>query len=143
MLTKRMRRLLEFHFYNHKADRALFDERRADIMESGLCANLNRSGSGGAGGSPTESKAIRIEALYEAIFDKKDWEAVVTLTEICFDGMKEGEIMRSFYAKKIPLEISIQIFKKKGISRSTFLRMRDSWLDRAIYFANKFDLSYS
>ena len=133
MLTKRLRSQIEWHFYNYPADMALYNERVREIAESGLTANYDRIGSGGnTPGSPTERKAIMLEALEQ----ERSWATVVRNTFVAFQFEPEYEIMTELY-------INRRKYKEilcNGLWQSTFWRWRDNWLEYAYKWAQKFNL---
>ena len=97
MLTKRLRSQIEWHFYNYPADMALYNERVREIAESGLTVNYDRIGSGGnTPGSPTERKAIMLEALEQ----ERSWATVVRNTFVAFQFEPEYEIMTELYINR-------------------------------------------
>lgn len=133
MLTKRLRSQIERHFYNYPADIALYNERVREIAESGLTVNYDRIGSGGnTQGSPTERKAIMLEALEQ----ERNWATVVRNTFVAFQFEPEYEIMTELY-------INRRKYKEilcNGLWQSTFWRWRDRWLEYAYKWAQKFNL---
>jgi len=142
MLTRRIRKQIEWHFYNHKADLALFNERRQDIM--GSCTTVNYSGVGGKGGisiSPTEKNAIRLEALDKMFENRKDWFCVVRNTFLHFRHEPEHEIMIYMYTNNISRKQAVKELCWNGdMWETVFDRMRDKWLTVAYKWAVEFGL---
>lgn len=137
MLNTRLRKQIEWHFYNHKADLALYEDKARDIIESGLTVNFGRVGSGSSGGSQTESKVIRLEALDEQMSRKRDWSTVVRNVWIAFPPWSyEHKVMIKLYVEKKSWE---EIFAE-GTAKSTFLYWRDKWLLEALMWAQAFEL---
>ena len=63
MLTKRLRKQIEWHFYNYAADKALYDERVNEVIDEGLTAKYDVVGGRGSDvGNPTERKGLLILA---------------------------------------------------------------------------------
>lgn len=134
MLTKRLRKQIEWHFYNYKADLALYNDRVRDILESGLTANFDRVGSfgGGTPSSPTERKALQLEAL-----DREyGWATVVRNTFNAFRFEPEYEIMVALY---IEHRSRREIFSG-GLWETSFYRWRDNWLEHAYKWAKELKL---
>lgn len=133
MLTKRLRSQIEWHFYNYPADIALYNERVREIAESGLTVNYDRIGSGGnTPGSPTERKAIMLEALEQ----ERNWATVVRNTFVAFQFEPEHKVMVELYIKGRPLKELLC----DGLWETTFYRWRDRWLEYALKWARKFNL---
>lgn len=133
MLTKRLRSQIEWHFYNYPADIALYNERVREIAESGLTVNYNRIGSGeNTPGSPTERKAIMLEALEQ----ERSWATVVRNTFVAFQFEPEYEIMTELYINRGKYKEILC----NGLWQSTFWRWRDRWLEYAYKWAQKFNL---
>jgi hypothetical protein len=136
MLTTKLRRQLEWHFYNYKADLALSGERERDIIESGLCVAFSHVGSRSRLGSPTEGKAMRIAALGHG----QDWAAVVLNTFNAFRFEPEYDIMTALYEGGIPKQTIIKKYFADGLWERTFYRWRDKWLEYAYNWAKEFKL---
>lgn len=132
-LTKRLRRQIEWHFKNYKADALLYDEQVDDIIDSGLTAKYTNIGSNSCGVScPTEKKGIQILELdYE-----RTWSAVVRNTFIAFRFKPEYSVMVEFYINCKPIKDILC----DGIWENTFYRWRDNWLEFAYKWAKKFKL---
>lgn len=132
MLTKRIRKQIEWHFKNYNADAALYEERAREIIDSGLTANY--SGVGGCGGvsSPTEAKGLRLLELD----NEQSWAAVVRNTFIAFRFEPEHKVMVELYIKGQ----SLKELLCDGLWETTFYRWRDNWLEYAYKWAKKFDL---
>ena len=60
MLTRRLRNLIEWHFYNYNADAAMYAEQAQDIIDTALTANYSGVGGGCGVGNPTERKALKL-----------------------------------------------------------------------------------
>lgn len=133
MLTRRIRSQIEWHFYNYPADMRTYNEKVRDITESGMSMNYDRAGSAGnLPGSPTERKAILLEALNQ----EKSWATVVRNTFIRFEFEPEGKLMEELYingrnAKELICD---------GVWETTFYRWRDNWLEYALKKAKKLRL---
>ena len=134
MLTTRIRKQIEWHFHNHNADIALYNERARDIIDTGLTARLDRiGGDNGIPGRPTESKAIKIEAFTH----EKNWAAVIRNTFNAFRFEPEYELMVNLYIdRKKPKELLMD----SGMWERTYLRWRDNWLEYAYNWAKEFRL---
>ena len=132
MLTKRIRKQIEWHFINHRADMALYEDRVREIVESGLTANYSGVGGGGGVSSPTESKGLR---LYE-LDAEQTWAAVVRNTFIAFRFEPEYKVMVELYIKGRKLKELLC----DGLWETTFYRWRDNWLGFAYKWARKFGL---
>lgn len=133
MLTTRLRSQIERHFYNYPADIALYNERVREIAESGLTVNYDRIGSGGnTPGSPTERKAIMLEALEQ----ERSWATVVRNTFIAFQFEPEHKVMVELYIKGRKLKELLC----DELWETTFYRWRDHWLEYAYKWAKKFGL---
>lgn len=132
MLTKRLRRQIEWHFYNYKADFALYDEKVREIAESGITADFGRVGGSSAPSDPTWGKALKIAAIN----GDKSWAVVVRNTFITFQNKPEGKIMDALYIQGKPrAEILCS-----GLWETQFYRWRDNWLYCAYEWAKKFNL---
>ncbi len=132
MLTKRLRKQIEWHFYNFKADISLYDGKVSDILESGLAANLESTGRSNIPGAPTECKALMLIALYE----QKTWATVVRNTFNTFRFEPEYDIMIELYIKGRKRK---ELFKE-GLWETTFFRWREKWLEMAYKWALEFKL---
>jgi|GEM_PF-2111502 len=142
-LTRRFRKQLEWHFYNYKAELALYSERlaklndrRNDIMDS--MASVNYAAVGGRGGScsdTTASRAMRLESLDRMFDNRKDWFCVVRNTFNHFMFEHEATIMLDLYVNGKKRSDVL-----KTINESTFWYWRDRWLGVALMWAKKFDL---
>ncbi len=132
MLTKRIRRQIEWHFKNYNADAALYEERIEDITSSGMIANY--SGIGGCGGisSPTEKAAFKLLELD----NERTWATVVRNTFIAFRFEIEYDVMVDLYINHKPIKDILN----SGLCESTFYRWRDNWLEYAYKWAKKFNL---
>lgn len=140
MLNTRLRKQIEWHFYNYKADLQLYEQRIQDIVDSGLCINFSHIGSHSCLSNPTEAKAIRIEALQEEMNRKRDWATVVRNTFVAFRFSPEHDIMIALYVKQIPRNTVINEFFMKGLWERTFYRWRDKWLEKAYWWAKEFEI---
>ncbi len=133
MLTKRLRKQIEWHFYNYAADKALYDERASEIIESGLTANYSAIGGASEPSNPTERKGMK---LYE-LDNEQGWSEIVRNTFTAFRFKPEYDMMRALYIdRKKPDEIY-------GIgitSEPTFWRARDRWLECARDWAHIYGL---
>lgn len=133
MLTNRLRKEIEWHFYNYKADLALYEERVRDILDAGLTARYDRVGGGGMGaGSSTEVKAMRLEALDR----ERCWATVVRNTFTAFRFEPEYDIMIALYIK----QRSRKELLRDGLWETTFFRWREKWLNCAYRWAREFRL---
>jgi len=132
MLTKRIRKQIEWHFKNYNADAALYDDRVREIIDSGLTANYSGVGGGGGVSSPTEAKGLRLLELD----NEQSWAAVVRNTFIAFRFEPEHKVMVELYIKGRPLKELLC----DGLWGSTFYRWRDNWLEYAYKWAKKFNL---
>lgn len=132
MLNTRLRKQIEWHFYNYSADQKLYEEKVRDICESGLTANLKAAGGHSGISRPTENKAIRLEALGQ----ERSWAGVVQNTFNTFRFEPEYYIMVELYIKRRPYR---ELFKD-GIWETTFYRWRDKWLQCAYKWAREFGL---
>jgi len=141
MLTRRIRKQIEWHFYNYKADLALFNERRQDIMEA--CGTVNYSAVGGRSGigNPTESKVAKLQALDKMFDNKRDWFCVVRNTFLHFRHEPEHEIMIYMYTNNITRKQAVKKLCWEGdMWETVFDRMRDKWLTVALKWAEEFKL---
>lgn len=132
MLTKRIRRQIEWHFKNYNADAALYEERVNDIIGSGMIANYSGVGSCCGISSPTEKKVLRLSE----IDSERTWAAVVRNTFIAFRFELEYEVMVELYINHKPVKDLLD----GGLCESTFYRWRDNWLGFAHKWAKKFNL---
>lgn len=132
MLTKRIRKQIEWHFKNYNADAALYDDRVREIIDSGLTANYSGVGGGGGVSSPTEAKGLRLLELD----NEQSWAAVVRNTFIAFRFEPEHKVMVELYIKGRPLKELLC----DRLWESTFYRWRDNWLEYAYKWAKKFNL---
>ncbi len=131
MLTKRIRKQIEWHFKNYKAESAIYDERMHEILNAGLIANYNGVG-GGTVGNPTETKGLR---LFE-LDSEHSWAIVVRNTFIAFRFEPEYKVMVEFYIKGRPLKDLLC----DGLWETTFYRWRENWLEYAYKWAKKLEL---
>lgn len=132
MLNTRLRKQIEWHFYNCKADLKLHEEKVQDIIDSGLTAQLGHIGRSSMPGSPTESKAIRIEALDH----ERNWATVIRNTFNAFKFEPEYDIMVALYIKGRRYK---ELFRE-GLWETTYWRWRDKWLEYAYKWAKEFKL---
>lgn len=132
MLTKRIRKQIEWHFKNYKADFTLYNDRVDEIINSGLTANYSGVGGGGGVSSPTEAKGLK---LYE-LDTERTWAAVVRNTFIAFRFEPEYKVMVELYINARPLKDLLC----DGLWETTFYRWRDNWLGFAYKWARKFGL---
>ena len=132
MLTKRIRKQIEWHFKNYKADFALYNDRVDEIINSGLTANYSGVGGGGGVSSPTEAKGLK---LYE-LDTERSWATVVRNTFIAFRFEPEYKVMCELYIKGRKLKELLC----DGLWETTFYRWRDNWLGFAYKWARKFGL---
>lgn len=133
MLTKRIRKQIEWHFYNYAADKELYDSRVSEIVEVGLTANYDAVGGRGAPGNPTERKGL----LLNAIGGARTWAKVVEITFETFRWELEFGLMKALYIEnKKPSDI----FMLGYTSERTFWRARDKWLETAYFWAQSFGL---
>lgn len=132
MLTKRIRKQIEWHFKNYNADAALYDDRVREIIDSGLTANYSGVGGGGGVSSPTEAKGLRLLELD----NEQSWAAVVRNTFIAFRFEPEHKVMVELYIKGR----SLKELLCDGLWETTFYRWRDNWLEYAYKWAKKFNL---
>lgn len=133
MLNTRLRKQIEWHFYNHKADMALYNDMVQDIVNGGLTAKLDAVG--GRCGEPsrsTEKKALKIAALD----CQKNWATVVRYTFNAFRFEPEYDIMVALYIKGD----SCRKIIGDGLWERTFYRWRDNWLEYAYNWAREFKL---
>lgn len=132
MLTKRIRKQIEWHFKNYNADIALYNDRVDEIVNSGLTANYSGVGGGGGVSSPTEAKGLK---LYE-LDTERTWAAVVRNTFITFWNKPEGKIMNALYIQGKPKSEILC----NGLWETQFYRWRETWLYCAYEWAKKFGL---
>ncbi len=134
MLTKRLRKQIEWHFYNYPADAALYEEKRREIMESGCTASYDRvGGRGNAPSNPTESKFFKLQALEQ----ERSWATVVRNTFIAFQFEPEYETMVELYINRKRYR---ELFTNGLLWERTFWRWRDNWLEYAYKWAQKLNL---
>lgn len=132
MLTTRLRKQIEWHFYNYEADLALYEDRVRDIIDSGLTVEFGRVGSGTRPGNPTESKVMRLDELD----NRRSWAAVVRNTFNAFKFEPEYDIMVALYVNgKQYRELCTG-----GLWERTLYRWRDKWLEYAYKWAKEFKL---
>ena len=133
MLTKRLRKQIEWHFRNYNADIALYNERVRDTIESGMTADYSGVGVRRGGiSSPTESKTLRI-----LDFDnEKTWATVVRNTFIAFRFEPEYAVMVELYINHKPLKDILC----DGLWETTYYRWRNNWLEFAYKWAKNFSL---
>jgi hypothetical protein len=133
MLNTSLRKRIEWHFYNYKADFAIYEERVQDIVDSGLTSRLDAAGGRSSGhSSPTERKAMQIEALDR----QKNWATVIRNTFDAFRFEPEYDIMVALYIKGVTRDSIIG----DGLWERTFYRWRDGWLELACKWAKEFKL---
>lgn len=132
MLTKRIRKQIEWHFYNYAADKELYEERVAEIAESGVVANYSAIGGHSPPGNPTERKGLLINELSAEC----SWATVVRNTFIAFRFEPEFKVMVELYINGRPRDELLC----GGLWESTFYRWRDNWLEFAYKWAKKFNL---
>lgn len=132
MLTKKLRKQIEWHFYNYKADAAIYDNHVCEILDSGLIANYDGIGGGSDVNNPTECKGLK---LYE-LNNEQTWAAVVRNTFIAFRFEPEHKVMVELYIKERPLKELL----RDELWESTFYRWRDNWLEYAYKWAKRFGL---
>lgn len=132
MLTKRIRRQIEWHFKNYNADTALYEERVNDILGSGMIANYSGLGSSFGTSSPTEKKVLRLSE----VDSERTWATVVRNTFIAFRFELEYEVMVELYINHKPVKDILC----GGLCESTFYRWRDNWLGFAHKWAKEFNL---
>lgn len=134
MLTKRMRKLIEWHFYNYAADKEMYAERIAEIAESGITANYSAiGGHSGTPSNPTERKGLLLNDLKLT----QTWDAVVRNTFTAFRFEPEYDMMKAMYIDgKKPSEI----YNGGITTEPTFWRARDRWLCVAYGWAQVYGL---
>ena len=134
MLTKLLRKQIEWQFYNYAADKALYDERVNEVIDEGLTAKYDVVGGRGSDvGNPTERKGLLINAIDGA----KVWAKVVENTFTAFRWELEFDLMRALYIEnKKPSDIIMLGYT----SERTFWRARDKWLETAYLWAQRFKL---
>lgn len=131
MLNKRVRAMLEWHFYNYEADIKLNEEKAQDITYSNLTINMTPSvGHGNRISKPTEYKA---EKLFEL---GRDWAAVVRNTFNTFKFEPEYDIMCRLYIKKERWQHIVGT----GMCERTFWFWRNRWLEVALMWAEEYNL---
>lgn len=139
-LNGRLRRDIEWHFKNYGADIALRRAREADIIESGLTANISHIGSSNRISDPTADKAAKlIDAELDKIFNTAsvgDWAAVIRNTFTAFRWEPEFGLMVSLYIEGKNYK---QLFGD-GFPERVFWRWRDKWLTSALKWAKSYDL---
>ena len=131
MLTNRLRKEIEWHFYNCKADMALYNEKVRDIVGSGLTVNYENVG-GGSYGNRAEDKVIKLDALNQ----EKCWANVVRNTFTAFRFEPEYDIMVELYIKQRNKK---ELFSD-GLWENTFYRWREKWLTYAYKWAKIFNI---
>jgi hypothetical protein len=137
MLTTKLRKQLEWHFYNRDADIAIYEDKVRGVIESGLTADYDRLGNANKrGGSPTESKAIKIATLGEG----RDWAAVVSNTFNAFRFEPEYDVMVALYVNGKRRSKVIEEYFVGGAWQTTFWRWRDKWLETALCWAKEYNL---
>lgn len=136
MLNTRIRKLIEWHFYNYEADKSLIKEKEEDITYANLTVNMTPSmGHSNKTSDPTAWKA---EKLFEL---GRDWSAVVRNTFTAFKFEPEYDIMVDLYVKKMRYAEIIKSDKNKyGLNERTFFYWRERWLEVALMWANEFKL---
>ena len=130
MLTTKLRKQIEWHFYNHKAEMKKFYNSVSDILESGLVANLESVGRSNMPGSPTECKALSIAAL------DRSWATVIRNTFARFRFEPEYDVMVELYIKGRTCK---ELFGE-GLWERTYWRWRDRWLEYAYKWAQELKL---
>lgn len=133
ILDGRLRKRIEFHFFNYNADKLIESDTVRDIAESGLTADFNRIGSR-AGRTPnlTEKKGL---LLYEQS-KRYLWPKVVENTFTAFRFEPEYEIMHKRYVERVAYK---ELFAK-GLPERTYWYWRDRWLDYAYMWAKEYKL---
>ncbi len=134
MLTKRTRKLIEWHFYNYAADKEAYSERITEIAERGITANYSAiGGHSGTPGNPTEQKGLLLNDLKLT----QTWDAVVRNTFTAFRFEPEYDIMKAMYIDgKKPSEI----YNGGITTEPTFWRARNRWLYVAYGWAQVYGL---
>lgn len=133
MLTRRIRKQIEWHFYNYRADMAAYSDRERDVIEKSLTANYSGRGVSCGVGNPTESKALK---LLEFDGDRT-WASVVRNTFIAFRFEPEYDIMQALYIDGIPYK---KLFDYGSAMEKAFWRGRDKWLETAYEWAQAYGL---
>ena len=123
MLTRRLRNLIEWHFYNYNADAAMYAEQAQDIIDAALTANYSGVGGVCGVGNPTESKALKLLEYG----GERTWFTVVK---------DHYPIMQALYIERRALKDILC----DGIWETTFYRWRDEWLEWALKWAQDFRL---
>lgn len=132
MLTRRLRNLIEWHFYNYNADAAMYAEQAQDIIDAALTANYSGVGGGCGVGNPTESKALKLLEYG----GERTWFTVVKNTFNAFRFRDHYPIMQALYIERR----SLKDILCDGIWETTFYRWRDEWLEWALKWAQDFRL---
>lgn len=131
MLNTRLRKQIEWHFYNYEAGRKLYQSKAEDIIYAVpppkyIPDNCPRRG------SPTESKAVK---LWELDCDK-NWAGVVRNTFLAFRFEPEFALMKRLYIERERWREVIE----SGVNESTFWYWRDRWLTTALMWAKEYKL---
>lgn len=132
MLTRRLRKQIEWHFYNYTADAAMYGERERDVLESALTANYSGVGGASSVGNPTEQKALKL--LENG--GERNWFTVVRNTFTVFRFKDCYPIMKALYIERR----SLKDILCDGLWETTFYRWRDEWLGCALKWAQDFRL---
>lgn len=132
-MDKRAKRQIEWAFRNYEANKALGEEQRRDIAESGLTVNWDKITCGRGVGNPTEAKAMRMLENAKQYL----WAEVVRNTLIAFKFEAVYEILNDVYKKnKRHLDVMIE----REIPESTYFYRLDKALDYAYMWALEYDL---
>ena len=143
MITKKLKKQIEWHFYNHRADLALYKERRDDILEAGLTACLcSVGGRSSTPSNPTESKAFK---LLE-IGDPTLWGVVINNVVIAFEFEVQGEIIQDKFdpqglgTKKLKYHQLVSKYGGYNANRSVYDYRYNKIMELAAEWAAKFGL---
>ena len=136
-MNRKIRRQIEWHFYNYEADEKLYQEKVKDIVETGLTANYDKIGRSTKIADPTPNKAIQLSKFSP----DRNWAAVVRNTFNTYRFEPEYAVMVDLYInKKRYREIIKNKNNKFGLAESTFFYWRERWLNTALMWAKEFEL---
>jgi len=142
MLTRKLRKQIEWHFYNHRAELALLNERREEIAAHIQSVDYSSIGGGSKynGADSTAKRADQLLSLDALLENKRNWFCVVRNTFLHFRLELEFDVMCKLYIENKIDTSHRKIIRLLEIESSTFYFWRDKWLERALRWAKELDL---
>ena len=130
MLDRKIRKRVEYAFYNYKTLKEQGANYIVELAESGLTARLDSVGGSSGKSNPTEAKGIKAAECYDAI----PWCRVVERTKKRFmDEPLKLKLIEYRYERKTPIK---QLYTKHydkfyASEKKTFY----NWLDEILTYA--------